>query len=73
MPWCRMSPARFVECLILMCWTPINLASALQCERSWIEAMEAGAEPILDEPGSRRLLTFIRNCRRLEAFADDGQ
>jgi hypothetical protein len=44
-----MSPARFVECLILIRWTPINLASALQCELSWIEAMEAGYEPIPDE------------------------
>ena len=41
-----MSPARFVECLILIRWTPINLASALQCELSWIEAMEAGNEQI---------------------------
>lgn len=44
-----MSPARFVECLILIRWTPINLASALQCELSWIEAMEAGNEAIPDE------------------------
>jgi hypothetical protein len=44
-----MSPARFVECLILIRWTPINLASALQCELSWIEAMEVGNEPIPDE------------------------
>lgn len=44
-----MSPARFVECLILIRWTPINLASALQCELSWIEAMEAGNELIPDE------------------------
>lgn len=48
-PCARMSPARFVECLILIRWTPINLASALQCELSWIEAMEAGNEPIPDE------------------------
>lgn len=41
-----MSPARFIECLILIRWTPINLASALQCELSRIEAMEAGNEPI---------------------------
>ena len=43
-----MSPARFVECHILIRWTPINLASALQCELSWIEAMEAGNKPIPD-------------------------
>lgn len=23
-------------------WTPINLASALQCDLSWVEALEAG-------------------------------
>src|SRR5262249_55577226 len=37
-----MTPARFTECLLHIRWTPINLASALQCDLSWVEAMEAG-------------------------------
>ena len=37
-----MSPARFTECLLHIRWTPINLASALQCDQSWVEALEAG-------------------------------
>jgi hypothetical protein len=41
-----MSPTRFIECLILLRWTPINLASALQCDLSWIEGMEVGNETI---------------------------
>lgn len=41
-----MTPARFTECLLRIRWTPINIASALQCELSWIEAMEAGNEEI---------------------------
>jgi hypothetical protein len=34
-------PARFNECLLHIRWTPINLASALQCDLSWVEALEA--------------------------------
>ncbi len=30
-----MSPERFNECLRVISWTPINIASALQCELSW--------------------------------------
>lgn len=56
-----MSPARFVGCLIPR-WTPINLASALQRELSWIEAMEASNEPITDERQTR-----------LEALAEIAQ
>lgn len=41
-----MTPARFTECLLLIRWTPINLASALQCQLSWVEALEAGNEEI---------------------------
>ncbi|MGO6733591.1 hypothetical protein ELI49_36365 [Rhizobium ruizarguesonis] len=37
-----MTPARFTECLLHIRWTPINLASALQCDLSWVEALEAG-------------------------------
>lgn len=38
----EMTPARFTECLLHIRWTPINLASALQCDLSWVEALEAG-------------------------------
>ncbi|WP_025662480.1 hypothetical protein [Rhizobium sp. IBUN] len=41
-----MSPERFSECLLHIRWTPINIASALQCELSWIEALEAGNEEV---------------------------
>jgi hypothetical protein len=37
-----MTPARFTECLLHIRWTPINLASTLQCDLSWVEALEAG-------------------------------
>src|ERR1700709_612557 len=36
----QMTPARFNECLLR--WTAINLASALQSDLSWVEALEAG-------------------------------
>jgi hypothetical protein len=38
----NVTPARFNECLLHIRWTPINLASALQCDLSWVEALEAG-------------------------------
>jgi hypothetical protein len=38
-----MTSTRFAECLLHIRWTPINLASALQCDLSWVEALEAGA------------------------------
>jgi len=41
-----MTPERFSECLLHIRWTPINIASALQCELSWIESLEAGNEEI---------------------------
>ncbi|RWY68885.1 hypothetical protein [Rhizobium sp. WSM1325] len=41
-----MTSERFSECLLHIRWTPINIASALQCELSWIESMEAGNEEI---------------------------
>ncbi|KQV28133.1 hypothetical protein ASC97_07235 [Rhizobium sp. Root1203] len=41
-----MTTDRFNECLRVIRWTPINIASALQCELSWIEALEAGNEEI---------------------------
>lgn len=41
-----MRTERFNECLRVIRWTPINIASALQCELSWIEALEAGNEEV---------------------------
>jgi len=41
-----MTPDRFNECLRVIRWTPINIASALQCELSWIEALEGGNEEV---------------------------
>ena len=41
-----MTPDRFSECLRVIRWTPINIASALQCELSWVEALEAGSEEV---------------------------
>ncbi len=41
-----MTPNRFNECLRVIRWTPLNIASALQCELSWIEALEAGNEEV---------------------------
>ncbi|MBO0141471.1 hypothetical protein JZX87_09880 [Agrobacterium sp. Ap1] len=37
-----MTTDRFNECLRVIRWTPINLASALQCDLSWVEALETG-------------------------------
>lgn len=37
-----MTPNRFNECLRAIRWTPINFASALQCDLSWVEALETG-------------------------------
>ena len=44
-----MTPARFTECLLRIRWTPINLASALQCDLALVEAWEAGEEAIPDK------------------------
>lgn len=41
-----MTPDRFNECLRVIRWTPINLASALQCDLSWVEALETGNEEV---------------------------
>jgi hypothetical protein len=41
-----MTSNRFNECLRVIRWTPLNIASALQCELSWIEALEAGSEEV---------------------------
>nr|WP_276521245.1 hypothetical protein [Agrobacterium rubi] len=40
------SPDRFNQCLRVIRWTPINIASALQCELSWIEALKAGNDAV---------------------------
>ncbi|MGJ7038353.1 hypothetical protein J2Y63_001608 [Shinella sp. BE166] len=55
-----MTPARFIECLIVIRWTPINLASALQCDLSWVEAMEVGNEEIPDG-----LAVWLENLARV--------
>ncbi|MDX3928623.1 MAG: hypothetical protein QHC90_22820 [Shinella sp.] len=57
-----MTPARFSECLLLIRWTPINLASALQCELSWIEAMEAGNAKVPEELAS--WLETLAQCHK---------
>lgn len=41
-----MNSDRFNQCLRHIRWTPINLASALQCDLSWIEALETGNEEV---------------------------
>ncbi len=46
-----MTPQRFSECLLHIRWTPINLASALQCDLSWVEALEVGNEEVPKELG----------------------
>ncbi|OJT98361.1 hypothetical protein DEM27_14020 [Metarhizobium album] len=44
-----MTPERFNECLRHIRWTPINIASALQCDLSWIEALEVGNADVPEE------------------------
>ncbi len=46
-----MTPARFNECLLHIRWTPINLASALQCDLSFVEALEVGAVEVPEALG----------------------
>lgn len=46
-----MTPARFNECLLHIRWTPINLASALQCDLSFVEALEVGAVAVPEALG----------------------
>jgi hypothetical protein len=41
-----MTPDRFNECLRVTRWTPINIASALQCDLSWVESLETGSEEV---------------------------
>jgi hypothetical protein len=41
-----MGPDSFNKCLRHIRWTPINLASALQCDLSRIEALETGNEEV---------------------------
>ncbi len=47
-----MTPERFTECLASLRWTTIDLTSALQCQLSWIEAMESGDAEIPDDLAS---------------------
>ncbi|AYG57992.1 hypothetical protein [Rhizobium jaguaris] len=55
-----MTPERFSECLLHIRWTPINLASALQCDLSWVEAMEAGNAEVPD--GLAAWLETLAQC-----------
>jgi hypothetical protein len=41
-----MTPARFTECLLHIRWTPMNLASLLQCDLALVDAWESGKEEI---------------------------
>ncbi|WP_082530086.1 hypothetical protein [Rhizobium sp. Root1203] len=41
-----MTPARFTECLLHIRWTPMNLASLLQCDLALVDAWESGEEEI---------------------------
>ncbi|MCK3780110.1 hypothetical protein MZK49_25785 [Ensifer sesbaniae] len=54
-----MTPARFTQCLLVLRWTPINLASALHCNLAWIEAMETGEEKVPEE-----LATWLETLAR---------
>ncbi|MBD9496871.1 hypothetical protein [Ensifer sp. ENS01] len=54
-----MTPARFTQCLLVLRWTPINLASALHCNLAWIEAMETGDEMVPEE-----LATWLETLAR---------
>ncbi|WP_132960723.1 hypothetical protein [Rhizobium sp. BK251] len=47
-----MTPARFTECLLHIRWTPINLASALQCDLALVEAWESGEDEVPAELGA---------------------
>lgn len=47
-----MTPARFTQCLLALRWTPINLASALQCDLALVEAWESGEVEIPAELGT---------------------
>ncbi|MEY9625680.1 hypothetical protein [Sinorhizobium fredii] len=55
-----MTPERFAECLASLRWTTIELTSALQCQLSWVEAMESGHAEI---PGDlARWLEGLARC-----------
>jgi hypothetical protein len=41
-----MTPERLDQCLRVIRWTPLNIASALQWDLSWIEALETGNEEV---------------------------
>jgi len=56
-----MTPERFTECLLHIRWTPINLASALQCDLSWVEAMEVGNAKVPD--GLAEWLETLAQCQ----------
>ncbi|MGE7367773.1 hypothetical protein ACQKKX_01725 [Neorhizobium sp. NPDC001467] len=59
-----MNSKRFNECLRVIRWTPINIASALQCDLSWIEALEAGNEDVPEG-----LATWLEHLARVHEAA----
>ncbi|WP_026618886.1 hypothetical protein [Ensifer sp. WSM1721] len=44
-----MTPERFAECLAILRWTTIDLTSALQCQLSWVEALESSHAEIPED------------------------
>ena len=63
-----MTPARFTECLLHIRWTPINLASALQCDLSWVEALEAGNAEV--PTGLAAWLETLAQCHEAAGIPD---
>ncbi|ASY72849.1 hypothetical protein [Sinorhizobium fredii] len=55
-----MTPERFAECLASLRWTTIELTSALQCQLSWVEAMESGHAEIPEDLA--RWLESLAKC-----------
>ncbi len=65
-----MTPDRFSECLLHIRWTLINIASAPQCELSWIEGA-GGRERGSSGPNLLRgLETLAKAHEALPAPAD---
>ncbi len=69
-----MSPERFNECLRVIRWTPINIASALQCELSWIEALEAGNDTVPDGLATwKRSRKLMKHYHRHQPTEENGR
>ncbi|WEX74512.1 hypothetical protein PYH37_001946 [Sinorhizobium numidicum] len=58
-----MTPARFADCLASLRWTRIDLTCALQCQLSWVEAMESGQIEIPEELAA--WLERLANCHEV--------